>query len=105
MSFLIDLAFFVFAAACGVGVAWLVFFRYRLADTTLGSEEAQACFARETLARLQELTNKVAADVDEHSVAVQQINAQLADTDTNDEAAVLAAVAQLIDANRRMQEQ
>jgi diguanylate cyclase len=105
MSFLIDLAFFVFAAACGVGVAWLVFFRYRLTETAASSEEAQARFARETLARLQELTIKVAADVDEHSVAVQQINAQLADTDTNDEAAVLAAVAQLIDANRRMQEQ
>jgi diguanylate cyclase len=104
MSFLIVLAFFVFAAACGVGVAWLVFFRYRLTESS-PSEEAQARFARETLSRLQELTVKVAADVDEHSVAVQQINAQLADPDNNDEAAVLAAVAQLIDANRRMQEQ
>jgi len=101
MSLLIDLAFFVFAAACGVGVAWLVFFRYRMTDPE-SNEEAQARFARETLARLQELTTKVAADVDEHSSAVKQINAQLADTDTNDEGAVLAAVAQLIDANRRM---
>jgi diguanylate cyclase len=104
MSILIDLAFFVFAAACGVGVAWLVFFRYRLTETQT-SEEAQARFAHETLARLQELTTKVAADVDEHSSAVEQINAKLADTDVNDEGAVLAAVAQLIEANRRMQEQ
>jgi diguanylate cyclase len=103
MWFLIDLAFFVFAAACGVGVAWLVFARYRLGEPEVSSE-AQARFARDTLARLQELTNKVAADVDQHSSAVQQINAKLADTD-NDEEAVLAAVAQLIDANRRMQEQ
>lgn len=104
MSALIDLAFFVFAAACGVGVAWLVFFRYRMSETQ-ADDEAQARFARDTLARLQELTTKVAADVDEHSSAVKQINAQLADTDNNDEGAVLAAVAQLIDANRRMQEQ
>jgi diguanylate cyclase len=103
MSFLVDLAFFLFAAACGVGVAWLVFFRYRAAEPQHNHEETQAHFARETLSRLQELTTKVAADVDQHSSAVKQINARLADTE--DEAAVLAAVAQLIEANKRMQEQ
>jgi diguanylate cyclase len=101
MSFLVDLAFFVFAASCGVGVAWLLFFRYRMRDTD-PVEESQAHFAHETLIKLQELTSKVAADVDRHSSAVREINAQLADSD--DEAAVLAAVAQLIEANRRMQE-
>lgn len=102
MSFLVDLAFFLFAALCGVGVAWLVFFRYKLSDPET-TDESQARFARDTLARLQELTSKVAADVDQHSTAVREINAQLADTE--DEAAVLSAVSQLIDANRRMQEQ
>jgi diguanylate cyclase len=102
MHFLVDLAFFVFAALCGVGVAWLVFFRYRLAEPE-PAEDAHARFARDTLSKLQELTSKVAADVDEHSSAVKQINAKLADTE--DEAAVVAAVAQLIDANKRMQEQ
>ena len=101
MSFLVDLAFFVFAASCGIGVAWLVFFRYRMTDAD-PVEESQAHFAHETLIKLQELTSKVAADVDRHSSTVREINAQLADSD--DEAAVLAAVAQLIDANRRMQE-
>ncbi|MEX2174985.1 MAG: GGDEF domain-containing protein [Pirellulaceae bacterium] len=104
MSFVVDLTFFLFAALCGVAVAWLVFFRYRMHEPE-ALDDAQSRFARDTLARLQELTNKVAADVDQHSSAVKQINAQLADTDTNDEAAVLGAVAQLIDANRRMQEQ
>jgi len=101
MSFLVDLAFFLFAASCGVGVAWLVFFRYRMADPEL-AEESQARFAHVTLVKLQELTSKVAADVDQHSSAVREINAQLADTD--DESAVLAAVSQLIEANRQMQE-
>jgi diguanylate cyclase len=101
MSFLVDLAFFLFAASCGVGVAWLVFFRYRASEPEPVAE-AQAHFARETLAKLQELTSKVAADVDQHSSKVREINAQLADSD--DEAAVLAAVAKLIEANKKMQE-
>src|SRR4030095_11444991 len=101
MSFVVDLAFFLFAASCGDGVAGLVFFRYRLAEPE-PVEELQAHFARETLAKLQELTSKVAADVDRHSSAVREINAQLAESD--DEASVLAAVAQLIEANRKMQE-
>ena len=101
MSFVVDLAFFLFAASCGVGAAWLVFVRYRLAEPE-PADQTQAHFARETLAKLQELTSKVAADVDRHSSAVREINEQLAES--GDEASVLAAVAQLIDANRKMQE-
>jgi diguanylate cyclase len=100
MTFFVDLAFFLLAASCGVGVAWLVFARYRVAGSK-PAEETQAHFARETLAKLQELASKVAADVDRHSSAVQEINAQLAESD--DEASVLAAVARLIEANRKMQ--
>jgi diguanylate cyclase len=102
LAILVDLAFFLFAALCGVGVAWLVFFRQRSIPPAL-SEEPPAQFARETLSRLQELTCKVADDVDRHTSAVRQINEQLSDVD--DEASVLQAVTQLIEANQRMQEQ
>ncbi|MDX1945028.1 MAG: diguanylate cyclase [Pirellulaceae bacterium] len=90
-------------AACGL--AWLAL-RRRIRARAAPLEDAEARFARETLARLQELTSRVAADVDQHSSQVQEINAQLADPDgDNDESAVLSAVAQLIDANARMQRQ
>ena len=46
----------------------------------------------------------MAAEVDQHAECVEEITAQLAGDD-NDEAAVVAAVSQLIDANRRMQRQ
>ena len=61
-------------------------------------------FARETLARLQDLTRRVAAEVDQHAVCVEEISAQLS-SDEADEASVVEAVSQLIDANRRMQRQ
>ena len=60
--------------------------------------------ARETLQRLQDLALNVAAEIDQHANSVAEISAQLA-TDDQDEASVVAAVTQLIDANRRMKRQ
>ena len=90
-------------ALLSAGIVWFFFFRRTATISTY--DESQARFARETLDRLQELTNRVAADVDRHSISVQEINALLSDPESNDEAAVLAAVAQLIEVNERMQEQ
>jgi diguanylate cyclase len=102
MQLLIDLTFLLLAAGGGALAVACV---RRLRGSVLpAAEEPDAHFARETLTRLHDLTRKVAAEVDQHAECVQEINAQLA-SENNDEAAVVAAVAQLIDANRRMQEQ
>ncbi|MCX7677498.1 MAG: diguanylate cyclase [Alteraurantiacibacter sp.] len=61
-----------------------------------------ARFAQDVLGRLQELTQKVAAEVDQHTECVEEINAQLRSAPEPDEAAVVAAVAHLIEANQRM---
>jgi diguanylate cyclase len=66
-------------------------------------DEEEAGFARDTLSKLQDLTRRVAAEVDQHAECVEEINAQLTNTEDNDEAAVLSAVAQLIEANQQMQ--
>jgi diguanylate cyclase len=103
MTFLIDLAFLLLAALSGAAAASLVIW-LRAGSRASPSEAPEAGYARETLNRLQELTLRVAADVDQHAICVEEISAQLASED-NDEAAVVSAVTQLIDANRRMQRQ
>jgi diguanylate cyclase len=100
MTWFVHFVYILCAAVCGAIAAWFVLRRHLKIKTE--ANDHQARFARETLVKLQELTSKVAADVDRHSSAVREINAQLANTD--DEAAVLAAVAQFIEVNRRMQE-
>lgn len=80
-------------------VAWLCL---RAVDP--GDDEQQV-LARETLARLQELATRVAADVDEHSSRVQEINAELSAEEQISEDVVLAAVERLIAANEQMQQQ
>lgn len=65
--------------------------------------EAEQAVARETIARLQDLTARVAADVDEHATYVHEINAELAEGEEDGD--VLAVVKRLIDANERMQQQ
>ena len=102
---LVDLSLLLAATLAAFGLTWLLL-RQRLSSPPAPLDDSEARFARETLARLQELTNRVAADVDQHSSKVEEINAQLADPEgDNDETAVLAAVTQLIAANQRMQRQ
>src|SRR5262249_13342871 len=103
MMLLLDMAFLLLAAGGGAAAAGLVFW-LRTAPGAVATPVEDANFARDTLNRLQELTRKVAAEVDQHAVCVEEINAQLA-SDDNDEGAVVAAVSQLIEANQRMQRQ
>jgi len=101
MQLLIDFVSLFLAALGGAAAMWVVmWFRAPLPEVL---DEEEAGFARDTLSKLQDLTRKVAAEVDQHAVCVEEINAQLSNTDDNDEGAVLAAVAQLIDANQQMQ--
>jgi diguanylate cyclase len=104
MMLLIDLTFLLLAAIGGAGAASLVFW-LRGAPPVEEIDEEEAHFARDTLSRLQDLTRHVAAEVDQHAECVAEISAQLESTEDNDESAVLAAVSQLIDANKRMQRQ
>src|SRR5262245_48497403 len=103
MTTLLDILFLLVAATGGSAAVGLVWFARP--KTVLDPRETdEARFARETLARLQDLTRRVAAEVDHHAECVEEITAQLANDD-HDEAAVVAAVSQLVDANRRMQRQ
>ena len=101
MLLLIDLLSLFLAACGGAAAMWVVmWFRAPLPEL-IGEEEAG--FARDTLSKLQDLTRRVSAEVDQHAVCVEEINAQLHSAEDNDEEAVLSAVAQLIDANQQMQ--
>jgi diguanylate cyclase len=103
MTILIDLAFLLLAAIGGAAIAGLVaWVRGQL--WAARHEEAAANFARITLSRLQDLTRRVAAEVDQHTEAVEEINAVLS-SEENDEASVVAAVSQLIEVNQRMKRQ
>jgi diguanylate cyclase len=103
MTLFVDYLFLLIAGAGGAlaasFVCWL-----RAAPRSGPLNDAEAHFARDTLSRLQDLTRRVAAEVDQHAECVEEINAQLASDDA-DEAAVVSAVAQLIEANRRMQQE
>src|SRR5262245_37322172 len=103
MTILIDLLSLMLAAAGGSIATWLVMW-LRTRASAVKQEEEAAVFARDTLTRLQELTHKVAADIDHHAEEMEEINAVL-ESDENDEAAVVAAVSQLIEANDRMKRQ
>jgi diguanylate cyclase len=103
MTTLLDILFLFLAASGGAGAMGLIWFlRFTGQKTTPISNDT--AFAQDTLAKLQDLTRRVAAEVDQHAVCVEEISAQLANDD-NDEAAVIAAVSQLVDANKRMQRQ
>jgi len=103
MTLLIDITSLLIAATGGAAAMWLVMWLRSAPFALPTTTEDDAHFARETLSRLQELTKKVADEVDQHTERVEEVNAQLANTEENDEATVLAAVAQLIEANDRMQ--
>ena len=101
MMLLIDLTSLFLAACGGAAAMWVVmWFRAPLLEPL---DEDEAGFARDTISKLQDLTRRVKDEVDQHAVCVEEISAQLTNTDDNDESAVLAAVAQLIDANQQMQ--
>jgi diguanylate cyclase len=103
MTTLIDILFLLIAATGGsLAMGLICLLRAPAKVDPVESDEAR--FARESLARLQDLARRVASEVDHHAECVEEITAQLANDD-NDEEAVIAAVSQLVDANRRMQRQ
>ena len=69
MQLLIDLVFLLLAAAGGAGATCLVLW-LRAAPLHVGPISLDDSFARETLARLHELTRSVAAEVDQHTECV-----------------------------------
>jgi diguanylate cyclase len=103
MSFVLDLSFLLLAAMGGAVVTCFLFW-LRGGPHARPDQVADAHFAQETLGRLQELTHRVSAELDQHGQYVEEISAQL-QSDDNDEASVVAAVQQLIEANQRMQRQ
>lgn len=100
MSILLDLLFLLVAALGGAAGTALVLW-WRSVRSSWKKDDGEAQIALQTLVRLQELTCKVAAEVDQHAESVEKIAAQLAEED-QDEASIIAAVTELIDANRRM---
>jgi diguanylate cyclase len=61
--------------------------------------------ATDVLASLQELAARVAVDVDNHNNRVEQINDKLVASDANKPVVIIDVVAQLIQANQKMQKQ
>ena len=102
MTFEIGLSIVAILASCGAIALWVLARRVREAPA---EDDSKLVLARETLVRLQELANRVAADVDEHSLRVEEINAQLSAGEEVSEEYVLSAVERLIAANQQMQRQ
>src|SRR3954467_5566522 len=72
MTLLIDLAFMLTAALLGASVVGLVCW-LRIAPAAPRIHEDEQHYARDTLARLQDLTRRVAADLDQHVECVEEI--------------------------------
>ena len=99
----IDLIFGVFVLAIGFAMGWWLHSRgWQMVQPQAADEVKQA---REVLGRLHELATRVATDVGAHSDRVEAINEQLNAAEGNEPDAVVQAVAQLIEANSRMQGQ
>jgi diguanylate cyclase len=89
----------------GVGIGWWL---RGNGDTAPRPESEEVERARNALARLHELASRVAADVGEHSTRVQEISDELTShvpENSELESVVLGSVAQIIQANGRLQEQ
>ncbi len=99
----VDLLFGVFVLATGVALGWWLCSRGRPAGRTEPVDEVKQ--AREVLGRLHDLATRVASDVGEHSHRVEAINERLNGVSGTESEAVVQAVAQLIEANSRMQGQ
>jgi diguanylate cyclase len=112
-----ELLFALFTAVCGLAGGWYVrgLILRRLPDPPEPAERARTPevaessddrkTTREALTRLQEMAVKMAADVGQHNTRVQEINAELSSTDVQTPENVVAAVAKVLEANERMQQQ
>ena len=98
---LVDLGFAVAMAASGMAAGWWLQRKLRR-DKAAGDEPR---LAREVLRRLQELAQRMAANVGQHSSRVEEINQELTLADGRAPETVVSVVAKLIDANHDMQHQ
>ena len=90
----------------GVGIGWWLRGTGDAGQRPESDQEVER--ARNALARLHELASRVAADVGEHSTRVQEISNELTNHSPENgelESVVLGSVAQIIQANGRLQEQ
>ncbi len=97
-----------FSAITGLGFGWWLRGSSSTGMSTYEDDpEAENGMERanEILSRLQELAVRMASDVGEHSTKVQEANEELVAAGAGDSETVLRAVAKLLDANQKMQEQ
>lgn len=90
--------------AAGAGIA---FAGYRVRSLLAAAEQSAApqVAARETLGKIRELAGKVAQQVDEHSLRVEEISDELASLEKPGEEDVLVSVSKLINVNEQMKQQ
>ena len=108
MSPNLGLSILAIVALVGAFALWTLFRLSQRGPVTVGVapvDDGATRQARETLARLQELATRVAAEVDQHSSRMQEINAELSAEEKVSEEDVLTAVERLIAANEQMQRQ
>ena len=110
MFILIDAALLALAAAVGIasgfGLRHLRAQRRVVADVAARNAAAhEKARAAEMLSQLHELAANVAAHVGEHSSRVQEINTELTSPEAVTQDGVMSAVAKLMEANVRMQQE
>ena len=99
----IDVVLFILVAATGVLAGWWL----RNGDVRLSLRrvDVERQNARRVLARLYDLATCMTSDVGAHSTRVEEINEELASGKIDGSEVVIAAVADLIQANQKMQQQ
>lgn len=80
---------------------WRLRSAFSLVEVETNSQQT----AKETLGKLRELAGRVAQQVDEHSLKVEEISDELASIDQPGEQDVLLSVNKLIDVNEQMKQQ
>ena len=111
MFILIDAAFLALAAAVGIGSGFALrhWRARRRAAADVAARSAAAAHdkarAKEMLSQLHDLAADVAAHVGEHNTRVQAINTELTAPEAATQDGVMSAVAKLMEANVRMQQE
>lgn len=101
-----DFILIVFAGVAGVAAGWWVRSgQMKPANNRAFEDEENKRKTREALTQLQELAVHVAEEVGEHSTRVQEINDELVTGGGEETECVVDAVAKIIDANKKMQQE
>jgi diguanylate cyclase len=91
----------------GVGIGWWLRGTPDANGANSADSQEEVQRARNAVARLHELTERVAADVGEHSTRVQEISEELTQNSSGGEfdSVVLGSVARIIEVNSKLQQQ